>query len=103
VYRQPFIVGVMADKVLGFLAGMVANVLGVVATVVVMFMWAGSDPTPEVDARRQHAQSVSIWSGIGCFLPAILILAVLFLGVVMVAHGGGGGGPGEFYTPVTVP
>jgi hypothetical protein len=74
VNRQPFIVGEMADKVLAFFAGVIGNVLGLIATIVVMFMWAGSDPTPEVQERRNHANSVSVWSGIGCAIPAVLLL-----------------------------
>jgi hypothetical protein len=77
--RQPFIVGVMADKVLGFLVGLWGSVLGLLATILVMFMWAGSERTPEVDARRQHAQSVSIWSGIGCAIPTILVIIAVLL------------------------
>ena len=72
--RQSFIVGPTADKVLGFLAGAFAQLVGVVVTVVVMFMWAGSEPTPEVQERRDHARSVSIWSGVGCLLPLLFIL-----------------------------
>jgi hypothetical protein len=90
VNRQPFIVGATADKVLGLLAGMIGFALGVIATIVVMFLWAGSDPAPEVEERRRHATSVSIWSGVGCALPAILVL-VLILGVVAVGtHSVGG-------------
>jgi uncharacterized membrane protein YhaH (DUF805 family) len=86
--RQPFIVGPTADKVLGFLAGVLAQVLGVLATVVVMFLWAGSEPTPEVQERRTHAAEVSGWSGVGCLIPVILfVLAFLALGA-SVLHGG---------------
>lgn len=82
VNRQPFIVGTGADKVLGFLAGFAANVMGLIATIAVMYIWAGSDPAPDIEERRAHAASVSKWSGIGCALPAILIvIALLGLGV----------------------
>jgi low affinity Fe/Cu permease len=76
MYRQPFILGPTADKVLGFLAGMFGQLIGVVATIVVMFVWAGSDPLPDTQIRRDHATAVSIWSGMGCLLPAVL-LAIL--------------------------
>ena len=82
--RQPFIVGRTADKVLGFCAGALTQLIGIVVTVVVMFMWAGSEPTPEVQERRDHARSVSIWSGVGCLLPLLFLL----LAVVMLAAAG---------------
>lgn len=84
--RQPFIVGPTADKVLGFLVGLFAQVLGLIATIVVMFVWAGSEPLPDTQERRAHARSVSIWSGVGCLVPVILlILGFLVLGAVVVS------------------
>jgi hypothetical protein len=92
--RQPFIVGPAADKLLGFLAGVFANVVGWIATIVVMYVWAGSEPTPEVADRRRHAASVSAWSGLGCLLPVILVVGLLLLGsVFIVSHGTGPIGP----------
>ncbi len=87
--RQPFIVGEMADKVLAFFAGVIGNVLGLIATIVVMFMWAGSDPTPEVQERRNHANSVSVWSGIGCAIPAVLLLLGIMGLFAAASHGSG--------------
>ena len=83
--RQPFIVGVDADKILGFLAGFFGWVMGLIATIVVMFLWAGSDPLPDTEARRRHATSVSIWSGVGCALPLFLIVVAIVLGVLVLA------------------
>ena len=82
--HRPFIVGFGADEILGFLAGLFGSVMGVVATVVVMFLWAGSDPLPSTEARRSHAVSVSIWSALGCALPAILILLLFVIGAFLV-------------------
>ncbi len=96
--RQPFIVGPTVDKVLGFLAGLVAQVVGVIATVVVMFVWAGSQPTQEVAERREHAKSVSIWSGIGCLLPFFFLLISL---VVFAAAATSG--PHVFDSPPELP
>lgn len=90
VNRQPFIVGTGADKVLGFLAGLAANVLGLIATIAVMYIWAGSDPAPDIEERRAHAASVSIWSGIGCALPVILIVIVFLIGIVFLGIATGG-------------
>jgi hypothetical protein len=84
VNHRPFIVGFGADEILGFLVGLFGSVMGVVATVVVMFLWAGSDPLPDTEARRSHAASVSIWSGIGCALPAILVLLLFVIGASLV-------------------
>lgn len=83
--HRPFIVGFGADEILGFLAGLFGSVMGVVATVVVMFLWAGSDPLPDTEARRSHAASVSIWSGIGCALPAILVLLLFVIGASLLS------------------
>jgi TRAP-type C4-dicarboxylate transport system permease large subunit len=87
VNRQPFIVGVDADKILGFLAGFVGSMMGLIATIVVMFLWAGSDPLPDTEARRRHATSVSIWSGIGCALPLLLVFVAIVLMVLVFAGG----------------
>jgi hypothetical protein len=81
-YRQPFIVGRAFDKVAGFLVGFFANVLGLVGTIAVMYIWAGSDQRPDVPERREHAKSVSIWSGVGCLVPLVLWL---LLGFVLIA------------------
>jgi hypothetical protein len=86
-YRQPFIVGPTFDKVAGFLAGFFANALGLIGTIVVMFIWAGSDARPDVPERRDHARSVSIWSGVGCLAPLLLWL---LLGIVLLASFGSG-------------
>jgi hypothetical protein len=77
VNRQPFIVGPAVDKLLGFLAGFFGNVMGLIATIVVMFVWAGGNPTPETPQRRSHATSVSLWSGLGCLIPVILMFALI--------------------------
>jgi len=87
VNRQPFIVSLGADKVLGFLAGFFGSVMGLIAAIVVMFVWAGSDPQPDTEERRRHARSVSIWAGVGCAFPAILFFILVFVlmaGAVMV-------------------
>lgn len=91
--NRPFIVGFGADEILGFLAGLFGSVMGVVATVVVMFLWAGSDPLPNTEARRSHAASVSIWSGLGCALPAILILLLFVIGACLLSPQMSVGGP----------
>jgi TRAP-type C4-dicarboxylate transport system permease large subunit len=91
--REPFIVGPTADKLLGFLAGIFGNVMGFFGTIVVMYLWAGSQPAPDVQERRQHAQSVSIWSAVGCLLPIVLILAILALGVLAFSSATTSGGP----------
>ncbi len=98
MYRQPFIVGPTVDKLLGFLAGVFANVLGWIATIVVMYSWAGNDPTQEVAERRGHAASVSVWAGVGCLLPLILLVGFFLLGAgfLFSTGGGSGGGPGGF-------
>jgi hypothetical protein len=85
VSRRPFIVGFGVDEILGFLAGLFGSVMGFVATVVVMFLWAGSDPLPDTETRRGHAASVSIWSGLGCALPVILILLLFVMGALLLS------------------
>jgi low affinity Fe/Cu permease len=85
VNRRPYIVGFGVDEILGFLAGLFGSVMGFVATVAVMFIWAGSDPLPDTDARRGHAASVSLWSGLGCALPAILILLLFVMGALLLS------------------
>jgi hypothetical protein len=99
VNRQPFIVGTAADKVLGFLAGAFGSVVGVIAAIVVMFLWAGSGPEPDVEERRQHATSVSIWSGVGCALPAIFLILILVLGVAVFTGSTPMQGPEVQFTP----
>ena len=84
--RQPFIVGAVVDKLLGFLAGFFGSVTGLIATVVVMFLWAGSNPGPDSGERRRHATSVSIWSGVGCFIPVILLVAFLLFAVFVMSY-----------------
>ncbi|HEX7492022.1 MAG TPA: hypothetical protein VF337_10005 [Candidatus Limnocylindrales bacterium] len=42
-----------------------------------MFLWAGGDPGPDLAQRRGHATAVSIWSGLGCLLPVILLVALI--------------------------
>ncbi|MGA3058166.1 MAG: hypothetical protein ABSE70_09080 [Candidatus Limnocylindrales bacterium] len=79
--RKPHIVGDSIDKVLGFVAGFFASWIGVVATVVVMYLWAGRGQPLEVRERRRHAASVSIWSGIG-FL-ALLVLVILLIVTIL--------------------
>jgi hypothetical protein len=74
--RQPFIVGPAADCVLGFFAGFFGTVLGLLATIVVMFLWAGSEPGIDVAERRRHAWFVSAWSGVGCVAPIVLVILV---------------------------
>lgn len=102
--RQPFIVGQVADQVLGFVAGFFGSVMGVIATVAVMFLWAGSDPAPDTEVRRHHATSVSIWSGVGCAIPFVLglILVVALVGAATVVTTTGGSAPMPFPTPVQV-
>lgn len=85
--RQPFIVGPTVDKILGFLAGFVAQILGVIGTIVVMYVWAGSDPTPDTQERREHAKSVSIWSGVGCLLPFLFLLFSLVVFAALATSG----------------
>jgi hypothetical protein len=75
--RQPFIVGPVADNVLGLVAGVFGTVLGLVATIVVMYVWAGSDPDFDTRARRRHAAQVSVWAAVGCVVPFILFLLFL--------------------------
>jgi hypothetical protein len=105
VNRQPFIVGFGADKVLGFLAGFFGSVMGLIAAIVVMFVWAGGDPQPDTEGRRRHARSVSIWAGAGCAFPAILAFVLLFVlmaGAVMVTTHTQGPGPVIQFTPIPV-
>ena len=83
--RRSFIVGFGVDEILGFLAGLLGSVMGVMATVVVMFLWAGSDPLPDTEARRSHAASVSVWSAVGCALPVILILLLFAIGAFLIS------------------
>jgi hypothetical protein len=85
VNRKPFIAGPTADYVLGFLAGFAGIILGVIATIVVMFLWAGSEPVPEVEERRYHAKWVSVWSGFGCAAAVILILIAIALVSLLVS------------------
>jgi hypothetical protein len=80
VDRRPYIVGPTADKVLGFLTGFFGLIPGWIVAVAVTFLWAGSDPGPDVAERRRHASSVSMWSGLG-FLVAIVLAVVLILAV----------------------
>lgn len=78
--RPPFIIGPMADKIIGFIAGMFGQILGIIATIVVMFLWAGNgSPDAEIETRREHAKQVSLWSAAGCIIPSLLAL-VLFAG-----------------------
>lgn len=85
-FRPPWIVGPAADRVLGFLVGLFANVLGFVGAVVVMFLWAdNARDVQEHDERRAQARAVSTAAGIGCLLPFLLglffvLLAILSLG-----------------------
>jgi hypothetical protein len=102
VNRQPFIVGATADKVVGFFAGLFGSVMGVIAAIVVMFLWAGSGPGPDVDDRRHHATSVSIWSAVGCALPVIVVILVLVLGVVVFTTSTTIHGPIVQVTPVPI-
>jgi len=81
--RQPFIVGPTTDMFLGFLAGFFGSVLGVVATVVVMFMWVGRDGVADVAERRQHAERVAISSVFG--LVAEIAAAVVVIATVVIA------------------
>jgi hypothetical protein len=76
--RQPFIVGPSADSVLGLVVGFFGSVLGLIATIVVMYVWAGSDPGFDTNDRRRHAARVSVWAGVGCVVPIILVVAFLF-------------------------
>ena len=83
--RQPFIVGELADKVLGFMAGMLVPV-GLIAAVVVMYMWAGNGPTEDAPRRRNHAKSVLIWSGFGSLLTLALLAVFLIAIIEAIGH-----------------
>ena len=94
--RQPFIVGPTADKILGFLAAFFVPVVGLIGTIVVMFVWADRDPIPEVAKRRKHAISVSVWSGVGAALPWIFALLLILLSLNSGYHNSPYGTPATF-------
>ncbi len=52
----PWIVGDGVDKLVGFLVGLFLNIVGMIGTIVVMYLWAGNSFGPQDDAdRREHA------------------------------------------------
>jgi uncharacterized membrane protein YidH (DUF202 family) len=75
--RKPFIVGRTADKVLGFFIGVFGLIVGVLATIAVAYLWAGSSPDSETQARRAHAAAISISAAIGCVTFILVIVALL--------------------------
>ena len=82
--RGSVIFGEGADKAVGFLVGLFGNVIGLIGTVVVIYIWAGNDGSPETTIRRRHAASVSMWAGVGCAIPWIIISVVTTVIVISV-------------------
>ncbi len=81
----PWIVGQVADSVLGLAAGFFFNFVGLLGAVVLMYIWAGNNNGPEDAAeRRAHARAVSIWSGLGCALQFGLFL-LMFVAIFSLA------------------
>jgi hypothetical protein len=76
------------------------SVLGLIATIVVMFLWAGNDTTLEVEKRRAHATTVSVWAGVGCLVPVVLLVVLLILGAVAFSTTTTGG---PLQTPIRMP
>jgi hypothetical protein len=99
--RGRYIVGEAIDKLLGFGAGLFGSVLGLIATIVVMYLWAGNDTTLEVEKRRAHATTVSVWAGVGCLVPVVILVIVFILGAVAFTTVTNVSGPMEM--PVQMP
>jgi len=78
MHRQPSIVSTQGDLALGFFVGFIGSALGLIATLVVMYAWAGSEPTDEVALRRRHASRVSIAALVG-LVVSLLAAVVLFV------------------------
>ena len=75
---------VPVDGWLGLLAGFFGTVMGVIATIVVSFLWAGSEATMAVEERREHATSVSVWAVVGLLIALVVVIAegtVVILGI----------------------
>ncbi len=71
--RKPFIVGRTADKALAFFIGVFGLIVGVLATIAVAYLWAGSSTDSDTQARRAHAASISISAAMGCVTLILLV------------------------------
>jgi hypothetical protein len=83
---QPFLLGPTADKVIGFFAGLIAPVVGLVSTAVTMLVWAGTGGDYEARVRRLHARSVAAWSVLGSLVAIVLVVTFFMALIAAAAH-----------------
>ncbi len=75
--KEPYIVGPTIDMFLGFLLGFFLIVIGLVATIVAIYIWAGGASGAESALRRRHAARVVISAAFGLAAAFVLLLMVV--------------------------
>jgi hypothetical protein len=72
-----YIVGPTIDMFLGFLLGFFLIIIGLLATIVAMYIWAGGVSGPESALRRRHGARVVISAAFGLAAAFVLLLMVV--------------------------
>jgi hypothetical protein len=79
-------VGPIADKIIGFFAGIFIPVFAIFPTAVTMFLWSRTRDKDESYRRRRHALSVTVWCAVGSLAMVALVATILVALIAAAEH-----------------